>query len=74
MPFDPHHRQDDDMSGLGLPAGVFQPAHQAAPLGKFNYSSHATPFPTAARAQAPLPQGRRTNPIPIKPRPWLTVR
>ena len=48
MPFNPDDGQNDDMSRLGLQTDVFATAYQSPPLGKFNYTSHATPPPAAA--------------------------
>ena len=59
MPFDPHHRKDDDVSRLGLRADMLDAPHQSSPLRKFNYTSHATPSPggpMSAHAQEPSDQ------------------
>ncbi len=47
MPLDPHDGQDDDMSRLGLYADLLDAPYQPPPLGKFDYTTHAAPPPTA---------------------------
>ena len=74
MPLDSHDRKDDDVRRLSLPASRLDTAHQSSSFWKFNNTSHASPPPTAARAHSPKPKAAGSARVPIKPRPWLTVR
>ncbi|HTS40725.1 MAG TPA: hypothetical protein VMH84_09325 [Xanthobacteraceae bacterium] len=52
MPFNPHDRKDDDMSGLGLNADLLKAAHQTPPFWKLNHTPHSVPSPDDIEAQS----------------------